>query len=228
MVYASGDIFSTLSRVPLFSSLSPEELQSLADRMSKRSYNVDEVVFHKGDPGSTLHIITKGLVKISLLSEDGGEALLVLLMPGEFFGELTLFDGLPRSASAVVMEPTDILVLQREDFLGFVGHHPEAAMAVFAVICSRLRRADDIISDATFVDVPNRVLKKLKELAQSFSQELRGSNEIYIRLRQQELAGMVGASRESVNRALAHLEQQGIIRTDRQRIIILRPEVLLN
>lgn len=216
----------SLSRVPLFARLSGEERSSLASKVQRRSYRAGEVIFHKDDAGQSFHLIRNGLVKIFLVSNDGQEALLALLKAGEFFGELSLFDGAPRSASATALEPTETLVFHRADFLEFIRQHPEAALSIFGVIAARLRRADGIISDAAFLDLTARIARRLLELAQNFGRVRGGWIEIDIRLRQQDVASMVSATRESVNRTLAQFEEEGIISIDRQRITILRPDLL--
>ena len=215
-----------LSQVPLFSGLSERQVQSFLSRVRTQHYRTGEVIFHKDEPGDTFHLILDGLVKIYLASEDGQEAVLIILKPAEFFGELSLLDGAPRSASAMALQPTVTCTINRENFMSFIGEQPRAAMGFFAVLASRLRRADGIIGDAAFLDLPARVAKVLLELAENFGRRLPEGVEIDLRLRQQDVASMVSATRESVNRTLANLEEQGIIRTDRQRITILDGEAL--
>ena len=219
-------IGAALSRLPIFAALNLNERLSLAGKAYRKSFRSGDIIFSKGDPGHTLYIIESGMVKISLPSEDGGEALLALLLPGEFFGELSLFDGEPRSASAIAMEATETVVLHREEFLSFISEHPSVVIPILSVLSSRLRGADDVISDCVFLDIPARVAKKLVELADTFGHNVQGGVEIDLRLRQQELANMVGTTRESVNRALSLLEQSGAIRLDRQRITILQLKLL--
>lgn len=215
-----------LSQIPLFSQLAPPVLEMLARKLQSRSYKPGEVIFHQGDPGQTFYIIQTGLVKIYLPSEKGEEALLALLVAGEFFGELSLFDGAPRSASAAAIEPTETLLLDREDFLQFLREHPEAGLTVFAVLAARLRRADGIIADAAFLDLQARIAKKLLQLADSFGKKVGNQINIEITVSQQDLGAMVRATRESVNRALATMEVAGLIAMDRRRITILRPDLL--
>lgn len=215
-----------LAEVPLFARLSSEEIVGLSARAHVRSFKAGDLFFNKDDPGRTLFIILEGLVKIYLTSEEGQEAVLIILRSGEFFGELSLIDGAPRSASAAALEDTETLTIDRDDFLAYIREHPEAMLTIFATIASRFRRADGIIADAVFLDLPTRVAKKLMELAQSFGRSMGQQIEIDIKLRQQDFAGMVGATRESVNRTLGALEVAGIVRIERQRITILRPDLL--
>lgn len=219
---ALEEIGEILARMPLFASMTPREKLGLSAKAHRKSYHAEEVIFHKDDPGLTLYVIVDGLVKIALPSEEGGEAVLALLTKGEFFGELSLLDGQPRSASAIAMEPTLTVVLHRDDFLSFVQEHPGVAMSMLSTLSQRLRRADDVISDAVFLDIPSRLAKKLVELTESFGRPVADGVEIDLRLRQQELASMVGTTRESVNRGLSFLERTGAIKVDRQKITILQ------
>jgi len=220
------DKVGALAKVSLFARLSTREAAALAENIHPRNYKTGEIIFHKDDPGITFHLILEGLVKVFVTSDEGQEAVLIILKGGEFFGELSLFDGAPRSASASAIEPTETLVIQRDDFLEFIRQHPDAALNIFSVLASRMRRADGVIADAAFLDLPSRIAKKLIELAQSFFAREGNQIEIDIKLRQQDVASMVSATRESVNRVLTSLDEQGIIHINRQKITILRPDLL--
>jgi len=220
------DIATLLAGVPLFADLAPEELQSLGRRARRQAFQSDETIFYQGDPGHSLYCIASGIVRIVLPSVEGREAVLVLLGPGEFFGELSLFDGQPRSASAVSLGPSEAVILRRDDFLSFLQEHPRASLTVLAVLSSRLRRTNELIGDAVFLDLPVRISKKLLELAETFGEQVEQGVEIAIRLRQQDLANMVGGNRESVNRCLTILEGQGLIQVEKQRITLLNPQAL--
>ncbi|MSQ27964.1 MAG: Crp/Fnr family transcriptional regulator [Dehalococcoidia bacterium] len=136
---------------------------------------------------------------------------------------MSLIDGEPRSASAVSMGATEVIVLYRDDFLSYLMQHPRAAITGMTVLCARLRRTDDLVADAVFLDTRTRLAKKLVELSETFGEAVDGGVQITLRLRQQDLANMVGANRESVNRYLSAMENQGLIRTERQRITLLNP-----
>ena len=220
------DSAAALSRVPLFGRLSPEEIQALARRVRFRSFRAGEIIFHRHDPGSTFYVIMRGVVKIFLSSEEGQEVVLIILKEGEFMGELSLIDGEPRSASAMALEDTETLTIDRESLHDFISEHPRAALNVFAVIVSRFRRADGIIADCAFLDLQARLNKMLIDLAKQFGRRRGGATEIDLKLSQRDLASMVASTRESVNRLLVGLEGEGIVRLDRQRITILRPDLL--
>ncbi|HWP29356.1 MAG TPA: Crp/Fnr family transcriptional regulator [Chloroflexota bacterium] len=215
-----------LRQVPLFAELPPERIQELAQMVRRRTYHRGETIFHKGDPGSGLYILTGGQVKIVLPSETGEEALLAVLEAGDFFGELALFDGLPRSATVVAVQNAEVLVLHRDDFLGFVARNPEVAIALFGVLSRRLRAADELIQDAVFLDVPGRLAKRLLELAERHGRQTPQGIAIELKLTQQDLAAMIGATRESVNKHLGWMRDRRLIALDRQRITVLRPDEL--
>ncbi len=217
---------AVLARVPLFTGLSAAEIKAFVALARLQSFRTGEVIFHKDDAGHTLHVILQGVVKIYLVSEGGQEAVLVILKAGEFFGELSLLDGAPRSASAMALEPTLTIAINRDNFLSFIREQPEAALSIFGVLASRLRRADGIIADAAFLDLPARVTKTLLDLAATFGRETEHGLEIDLRLRQQDFAAMVGATRESVNRVLAGLEEEKLVRLDRQHITVLDLQAL--
>lgn len=215
-----------LTQVALFSELPQERIQELAQMVRRRTYHRGETIFHKGDPGNGLYLIINGQVKVVLPAETGEEAVLAVLESGEFFGELALFDGLPRSATVVAVTNAEMLILHRDDFLGFVARNAEVAVALFAVLSRRLRDTDELIEDAIFLDVPGRLAKRLLDLADRHGRKTDVGVEIDLKLTQQDLAAMVGATRESVNKHLGWMRDHRLIQLDRQRIILLRPEEL--
>ena len=215
-----------LSQVSLFAELPPERIHELAQMCRRRMYQRNETIFHKGDPGNGLYILTDGQVKIVLPSETGEEAMLAVLEPGDFFGELALFDGLPRSATVVAASKAEVLMLPRDDFMGFVTRNGEVAIALFAVLSRRLRATDELVEDAVFLDVPGRLAKRLLDLAEKHGKKTDQGIEIDLKLTQQDLAAMVGATRESVNKHLGWMRDHRLVSLDRQRIILLRPEEL--
>ena len=209
-----------LANVPIFENLSPEQLRPLGEKMRPRKYQRGEVVFHQDDPGDRMHIIVQGRVRISLESDDGREKDVALLLPGECFGEMSLLDGSNRSAKATAVEEIETLVLMRDDFLEFISEHPEVATHTTAVLTNRLRNANKMMGDLAFLDVPTRVAKQLVELA---VKQLGGeppSGDIDISIGQDELARLVGSSRETVSRALTGYRRMGLLTTFHRRISI--------
>jgi CRP/FNR family transcriptional regulator/CRP/FNR family cyclic AMP-dependent transcriptional regulator len=215
-----------LKQVPLLSGLPPETLTMLEPGARRRTYRRGEVIFHKGDPGNSMFLILEGQVKIVLPSEGGQEALLGVLDAGDCFGELSIIDAQPRSATIVATTPTVTLMVHRDDFERVLEQHPHVAIQLLQVLAHRLRGTDELAQDAVFLDVRGRLAKKLLELAASYGTQGAGGTVIGMRLTQSELATMVGATRESVNKHLRFYEGHGIIEVDRQRITVLNPEEL--
>src|SRR5947209_739490 len=215
-----------LAQVGLFAELSTAELVGLAALMRPRPYAKDEVIYLKGDPGTAFYVIASGRCKIALTSPDGKELILRRLGPGEFHGELALLDDEPRSADAIATEPSVLLVLQRDAFRRFLAEHPSAATKLLATVSHYLRRNAELIQDATFLDVPARLARVLLNLATGSD----GSTDlpppgavIPDRMKQGELASLVGATRESINKWLGAFEKQGLIRLNKGQITLLRP-----
>jgi CRP-like cAMP-binding protein len=213
-----------LTRVGLFADLSSAELIGLAALMRPRPYARDEVIYLRGDPGTAFYVIANGKVKITLTSPDGKELILRRLSAGDFHGELALLDDEPRSADAIATEPTVQLVLQRDAFRQFLAEHPAVATKLLATVSNYLRRNAELIQDATFLDVPARLARILLELAGGTDGTLPPAGTVIPdRLKQSELASLVGATRESINKWLGAFERQGLIRYEKGQIILLRP-----
>jgi CRP-like cAMP-binding protein len=184
------------------------------------------MIFHKDDAGTTLHIVQEGRVRVFLISSDGREVTLALLGSGEFFGDQSLLDGNPRSASVVAVEPTRTLTLFRDDFLRLLGTSPQAAVAILQVLCWRLRLASELLGDVAFLDVAGRLAKRLLQLASEFGQPGTRGTTIDLKITQGQLASMLGVTRESVNKQLRAFRKLGIIAINGGRLRIERPEEL--
>lgn len=211
-----------LAQVAIFAGLDADGLQELAAAARRRSFRSGEVIFHRDDPGQVLYVIRSGKVKIYITSQDGQEVSLAVFGPGDYFGELALLDGQPRSASAVAIEPAETYALQRNDFINAVMSHPRIAIQVMNVLSRRLRQTDAMIEDLLFLDVHGRVAKKLLELSELHGVRTTEGIRIELRLTQGELAAMVGASRESVNKVMGYFTDKQFITTDKYRITITR------
>lgn len=209
-------------QVNIFNGLSDEEVRELSTIAKKRTFRAGEVIFHRDDPGQVLYVIKEGKVKICLISPDGQEISLVVFGKGEYFGELALLDGLPRSADAIALERVECYTLQRTDFHNAIMKTPKIAIQVMEVLCERLRKTDQQVEDLIFLDVYGRVAKKLLELSETHGTQVTEGTRIEVRLTQQELASMVGASRESVNKVLGYFTDKQYISTDKHRITLRR------
>ncbi|GAC1349595.1 MAG: Crp/Fnr family transcriptional regulator [Ktedonobacteraceae bacterium] len=211
-----------LKQVPLFADLADEDIRALMSMAKRRTFRNGEVIFHRDDPGQVLYVIKEGKVKICLISPDGQEISLVVFGKGECFGELTILDGLPRSADAVALEKVECYTLQRSDFHQAIIKNPKIAIQVLEVLSKRLRTTDNMVEDLIFLDVYGRVAKKLLELADTHGTKVENGTRIDVRLTQQELASMVGASRESVNKVMGYFTDKNFISTDKHRITLHR------
>lgn len=213
---------SYLRQVDIFANLSEEDAQELMAVARKRSFRAGEVIFHRDDPGQVLYIIKEGKVKIALISPDGQEISLVVFGKGECFGEFALLDGEPRSADAIALEKVECYTLQRSDFQNAIMKHPTIAIQILEVLSRRLRKTDQMVENLIFLDVYGRVAKKLLELANEHGVKVDDGTRIEVRLTQQELASMVGASRESVNKVMGYFTDKHFISTDKHKITIHR------
>ncbi len=215
-----------LARISIFENLQPEELEHLSSLLRSRRYARGEVIFHQGDVGTALYIVRKGQVAIRLSSEDGKEALLTLLDRGDFFGELSLLDGEPRSTDAVAREEVDLLSLQREDFHRFLEARPQVATTLLSALASLVRRVTQLIHDATFLDARTRLVRVLLDLAEHQGQPGTDGVVINQRLTQSELANLCGLTRESTNKWLRFYVREGLLSYEGGKITLVKPERL--
>ena len=200
-----------LKKVPLFQSLRAEDLEHLAASIRVQSLRKGEVLFRKGSEGTALFIIKKGNIKISLPSSIGEEVILAIFSNGDFLGEMAILDGMPRSTDAVAIEPSELFVLSRSDFLSFLKNDEDTIKSILSVLSMRLRKTDDFLVDTCFRNISARLAKTLVELGKKYGHQKGNSTEIYLRLTQKDLASMVGSTRESVNKELRILREKGLI-----------------
>jgi CRP/FNR family transcriptional regulator, cyclic AMP receptor protein len=213
---------SYLKQVSLFANLADEDMHELMAAAKRRAFRSGEVIFHRDDPGQVLYMIKDGKVKICIISPDGQEISLAVFGKGECFGEFALLDGLPRSADAIALEKVECYTLQRSDFHNAIMKNPKIAIQVLEALTKRLRNTDNMVEDLIFLDVYGRVAKKLLELADAHGVKTDDGVRIEVRLTQQELASMVGASRESVNKVMGYFSEKDFISTDKHRITLHR------
>ena len=223
---APAHIVQRLRDIPLFAGLPEADRAVLASLVHRRRQRAGERIFMAGDPGDRLYLIESGTVKICLTSIDGREVTLALLGAGEFFGDLALLDGLPRSSDAVAVDACEFLLLGRDDFLHFVASRPGVALHLLEVLSLRLRNDNELVQDAAFLDIPGRLARVILRLAKSVGHPVADGVLISRRLTQADLAGMIGATRESVNKCLAAYERQGVIMRQHGMIRVLKPDVL--
>jgi CRP/FNR family cyclic AMP-dependent transcriptional regulator len=185
-----------------------------------------DVLFREGDKGDELYVVTAGKVKLGRTSTDGRENLLAILGPGQMFGELSLFDPGPRSATATAVTDCVVQSLSHEELGRWLDGRPEVTRGLLAQLAARLRRANDVLADLVFSDVPGRVAKALLELASRFGRRADDGVHVHHDLTQEELAQLVGASRETVNKALADFASRGWLRLEGRAVVLLDVERL--
>ncbi|MGC9002258.1 MAG: Crp/Fnr family transcriptional regulator [Dictyoglomus sp.] len=209
-----------LKNVPLFEDFSDEELEKLLVISKDKTYPKDAVIFQKGDLGNFFFLICSGRVKVIIETEEGKEGILSILYPTEFFGEMSLLDGEPRSATVVALEETRVIIIERNDFLILLYKHPELALKILKTLSLRLRKANRQIETLMFLDAPGKVARLLIDIAQERGKKI--NNEILIDLEftRQELGNLIGVSRETTTRILKSFEEDGILSIERNQVII--------
>jgi CRP/FNR family cyclic AMP-dependent transcriptional regulator len=216
-----------LHACPLFAGCEAETLGHVAGLLRARRFRSGEVIFHQDDPGDALHIVADGAVKIVLPSSGDEEpAILATLRAGDFFGSLALLSDRPRSATAIALGATRTLVLRREPFLELVDTDAPLRRALLAALVDEIRRTTLLVQDLYFLDLPGRLARQLVRQAESAPREPDGSVRLEWPYTQAELAGMVGASRQSVNRLLGDLSARGLIALERGLLVIPDPAEL--
>lgn len=214
-------VLQSLSGIPFFGGLEPAALERLAASMRARRFRRGEVIFHIGDPGDALFVIVSGDVKISLPSETGDEAILATLRPGDVFGELALLDGAPRSASATALGPAETVVLPRDRFRELLATEAGFRDALLASIAGELRRLTHHVEELHFLDITGRLAARLVRLAEEGGTPMAdGAIQLRANLTQADLAAMVGCTRQSVNKLLGQFTDDGLVRLERDGIIV--------
>jgi CRP/FNR family cyclic AMP-dependent transcriptional regulator len=211
-----------LRSVPLFASFSEEPLRLLATVVTRRSVTRGTMIMAAGDPTDSLYIVLSGRLKVMMSDADGKEVILTIIGPGEFFGEMGLIDDAPRSASVVAIEPCELLAITRRDFKKCLAENFEMSMAVMRGLVRRLREADRKIGSLALLDVYGRVARLLLDMAETVD----GQKMVTKRLPKQDIAKMIGASREMVSRVMKDLQMGGFIEM-RGSTIVLRDTILL-
>lgn len=209
-----------LRRCRLFRGIDADTVAELVRSLARRRYKRAEVIFHQGDPGDALHIVAAGSVKIVLTSPEGEEAIVATLKPGDFFGELTLIDGAPRSASAVAIAPTETLLLARSRFRQLIETTPALRDTLEMSLAAEVRRMNDHVEELHFLDLSGRLAARLARLAEEEAPGATGSVSLPFGHSQGELAAMIGGARQSVNRVLRSLEREGLVRIQGDRLFI--------
>lgn len=207
---------------PFFKDLDASLIDRLVAHAVTRKVTKGTVLFRKGDAGSRLYAVCAGAVRISVPSEQGQDAIFNLVPPGEIFGEIALLDGGERTADAVAIENSELMVIERRDFVPLLQQHPEMAMKVIEILCARLRKTTEQVEDIVFLGLPNRLAKALLQLHRRAGAASPGR----ISITQRELSQMIGTSRESTNKQLREWERKKWLRLERGGLLILSPAAL--
>lgn len=212
-------IMTFLQQVPLFRAFRQDDLQKISDVVKMQSIKKGNTLFRKGEQGTALYLIVSGKIKISVTSRLGDEVILSILSSGELFGDMALLDGMTRSADAVAVEDSQLYVLYQDDFIAILMKSSTAIKALFSTLCARLRKTDKFVEETCFLNVSSRLARRLSEFAE---RQIKAGEEgeIRIEMTQSELASMVGATRESVNKELRNMREKGIVKTVGRSVVV--------
>lgn len=212
---------TALQNVPFFKNLDFDDASELAARLVPRRFGAGQVIFHLGDPGGLLYIISRGKIKISYTTTEGQEVVLAILGPGDFFGELALLDDTPRSATAETLGPAETWTLHRDDFIHYITENPAFALHVLQTLAQHIRRLNAQLADIFFLDLPGRLARTLLNLATQYGRENEDGMLIDLALTQTDLAEMTGATRVSINKALGRFRRSGWITVAGRKVTII-------
>jgi len=212
-----------LKSIPLFSGLTDPELDLVLSKAREQRYPKGSIVFYEGDPGDFLMIILSGKVKVALLGEEGQEIILAMLGPENFFGEMAIIESAPRSATVITTEPCEFLCIDQTSFSALLEQHSSITLKILSYLSRRLREADEQIRSLAMFDIYGRIAQCLLRLGNDQGKRIGGNLVIYNRPSFQELANMIGCSRETVSRAMKVLQEDGYVLVDKKEITIQRP-----
>jgi CRP/FNR family transcriptional regulator, cyclic AMP receptor protein len=215
-----------LRRAPLFQALDDDGAAALQAGVTIVELARAERLFDEGASGNQLYVVLEGKIKLTRAAADGRENLLHVVGPGEMFGELSLFDPRPRTASAIAVTDSRLGALAHDDLRSWLTGRPDVALHLLQALAQRLRRTNDVMADLVFTDVPGRVAKALLDLADRFGAVRDDGLQVNHDLTQEELAQLVGASRETVNKALADFAARGWLQLSAKSVLLIEPERL--
>jgi CRP-like cAMP-binding protein len=217
---------NALSKVWILQGLSEEEFAHLSQLARTKVCKPREIIVQKGDPAQEFFVLLRGRAKVGTPGADGSDATINVLGPGEVFGEIAILDGQPRSATVTALEKCEMAVVDKPAFDGLLASSPAIAVKLLGVLAARVRELTTRIEDRAFLDVPARLAKQLLWLARNHGSASGPVVRIDLRLSQQELGDLVGATRESVNKQLREWTRSGILKQERDCIELFDPEAL--
>jgi CRP/FNR family cyclic AMP-dependent transcriptional regulator len=215
-----ASIRSLLREHILLRHLPEDELDKLGKLAKVKSFASGQTIFMKGDKARGMMVVLDGGVRIGASSPEGKEVVLNTIHPGEVFGEIALIDGVERTADAVTMEPTELLILDRKDFLPYLEKHPDISIRLLQLMCKRIRTTSEQLEDFSFLDLRRRIAKRLLYLANTDYAETDDDGKIVIKITQQDLSAMMGTTREAVNKQLRIMIDEGLVEQQRGSITL--------
>lgn len=222
------NIVDILKKVPLFSGLQGNDIEALSSIVTRKEFGKKEVIFHQGDPGEEFMILTSGSVKVELMNAEGKELTLTILTPYQFLGELALLDDVPRSATVISMEQSELLSINKRDFARILETLPRMSIPMLRQLTRRVRVLTDDIASMAFLDSYSRVTRKLLNLAEEMGEPAVNGHILIDRpLTHQQLANLVGTTRETVTKILNEMKDNGLLSIRRHRITILDTDELI-
>jgi CRP/FNR family transcriptional regulator len=221
-----GEVHEILSRAGIFQGVESAAVNTLIEQLESTTFPRGTTIFDEGEPGDRLFIIISGKVKLARHAPDGRENLLTIKGPSDLFGELSIFDPGPRTSAAVCVTEVTAATMDSQMLHDWIQAHPEISEQLLRVLARRLRRTNNALADLIFTDVPGRVAKALLQLANRFGVQEGGALRVHHDLTQEEIAQLVGASRETVNKALAEFAHRGWIRLEGKSVLISDTERL--
>jgi CRP-like cAMP-binding protein len=215
-----------LARAPLFAGLSDDEMDVLFQVTCPHSLQAREELFHKGDHGTHVYLVIRGTLKALTTSDEGDDVVFSILGPGELVGEIGLLGSPSRTATVSAITESELLAIDRRDFLAFLNQHPEASIKLLGVLATRLKRVSELVEDTLFLNLPVRLAKKLVHYASIYGDETENGIRINLRLSQEEWGDLVGATRESINKQMRQWVEAGILSLDGGYVLIEHPDAL--
>ncbi len=215
-----------LASVSIFAARGDKERDQLRQATTTKKLKPKEVLCRKGDPGNQLYGILAGSLKVTTTGTDGKDVMFGLMGPGEVIGEIALLDGEERSATVTAVESTELLTLHRRELIPFLERNPQAAISLACVLAARVRQLSDRAEDRQTLPLPGRLAKRLLSLSESHGKRPIVGGPVEVRMPQQDLADLVGTTRESVNKQLRAWEQEGIVELGRSRVVLKKPQAL--
>lgn len=229
---SSTEIRSLLTTNSLFRDLDQEVIDNIADLAVTRQLAANQILFSKGDPGDALYGVISGRVRISAGAPSGKEVVLNTIETGEVFGEIALLDGQPRTADAIAAVNTDLMRIQRRDFIRYMETEPRLSTHLLEMLCQRVRATSELVEDSAFLALPARLAKRLLGMS-GYSAEFDEADEeeidldaVELRISQQELGQLMDSSREAVNKHLQTWRRNGWVELSRNRVTIVDPDAL--